>query len=232
MIERKDALIGVGVAVGAAVLVLFLKKPAATSAPSGGSGSQDIMGGFATASTVYVPTSEYNISYDTYKGAVSYATTTNNSVSTTTTTYAPVNSPINSPSGGSTVSASPIVGGIVHTGTPAPSAPVNIVSNSPTPVNPPTSQTNTTPAAPAPQAPAPQPSTPGWFGAMGGGGMHYATPRGGWNPNSVVDNLKSHGYAADYNSRSNLAAAMGITGYTGSAAQNTQMLQLLNANGR
>lgn len=225
-IERKDALIGIGVAVGAAVLVLFLKKPA-SGGTSGGTGSEDIAGGFATAGTVYVPTTEYHVNYDTYKGAVSYSTVTNNSVATTTTTYAPVNSPINSPSasGGSTAT---VTGSPVHLPDPGP-APVTIATNGGV-TNIPTSQTNTAPAAPAPAAPPPPPASPGWFGVMQG--MHYATPRGGWDPNSVVDNLKSHGYAADYNSRSQLAAAMGITGYHGTAAQNTQMLQLLNANGR
>jgi hypothetical protein len=225
-LDRRDALIGVGVAVGAAVLVLFLKKPASGGSASGGSGSMDIAGGFATAGTVYVPTTEYNVSYNKYKGAVSYETTTNNSVATTTTTYGP----INSPTGGSSVVGSP-----VHLPDPGPT-PVTIATNGGV-VNPPTSQTNTTPAAPAPVAPPPPPppppappSDPSWFGAMSG--MHYATPRGGWDPNSVVDNLKSHGYAADYNSRANIASAMGITGYRGTAAQNVQMLQLLNANGR
>lgn len=45
---------------------------------------------------------------------------------------------------------------------------------------------------------------------------------------SIVDYLKSVGQASDYNSRASLAAQKGITGYTGSAAQNTQLLGMLN----
>jgi hypothetical protein len=44
---------------------------------------------------------------------------------------------------------------------------------------------------------------------------------------SVVDYLKSAGQASDYNSRATLAAKYGITGYSGTAAQNTQLLNLL-----
>lgn len=74
------------------------------------------------------------------------------------------------------------------------------------------------PAVPiAPTAPAPvAPSIPVYQGA------------------SIVEYLNSIGQASDYNTRSQLAAELGITGYTGTAAQNTQMLQSLrdlNGNG-
>lgn len=44
---------------------------------------------------------------------------------------------------------------------------------------------------------------------------------------SIVDYLGSVGQANDFGSRSKLAAEKGIQGYTGSAAQNTQLLQML-----
>lgn len=45
---------------------------------------------------------------------------------------------------------------------------------------------------------------------------------------SVVDYLNGQGKASDYTTRAGLAAQNGITNYTGSAAQNTQLLGLLN----
>ncbi len=45
--------------------------------------------------------------------------------------------------------------------------------------------------------------------------------------NSLVDFLKSVGQPPDYASRATLAASKGITGYTGSAQQNTQLLNVL-----
>lgn len=44
---------------------------------------------------------------------------------------------------------------------------------------------------------------------------------------SVVDYLKAQGQASDYTSRSKLASQYGISGYTGTAAQNTQLLSAL-----
>jgi hypothetical protein len=79
-------------------------------------------------------------------------------------------------------------------------------------------------AAPAP-APAPAKVTPTPAGIV------YAVPKGGWNGNSIVDYLKSHGYQNDFNSRAQLAARMGISGYRGTAAQNTDMLRRLKAGG-
>jgi LysM repeat protein len=45
---------------------------------------------------------------------------------------------------------------------------------------------------------------------------------------SIVDYLNSVGQASDYNSRAKLAAKSGISNYTGTAAQNTQLLGMLN----
>ncbi len=45
--------------------------------------------------------------------------------------------------------------------------------------------------------------------------------------NSIVDWLKSQGQKSDYASRATLAASKGITGYSGSAEQNTQLLNIL-----
>jgi len=46
---------------------------------------------------------------------------------------------------------------------------------------------------------------------------------------SIVDYLKSVGQPSDYNSRAKLAAQQGITNYTGTAAQNTQLLNTLRS---
>lgn len=61
---------------------------------------------------------------------------------------------------------------------------------------------------------------------------NYATPRGGWNPNSVVDNLKQAGAAADINARKSYASQAGISNYTGTASQNVQLLNTLKAQGK
>ena len=45
---------------------------------------------------------------------------------------------------------------------------------------------------------------------------------------SIVDYLKSIGQASDYSSRAKLAAQQGISNYTGTAQQNTQLLNALN----
>lgn len=48
-----------------------------------------------------------------------------------------------------------------------------------------------------------------------------------YDPNSIVDTLKSTGQASDFASRAKLAAEKGITGYTGTAEQNTKLLGLI-----
>lgn len=80
----------------------------------------------------------------------------------------------------------------------------------------------TTPVTPTPPA-TPNPLKPE------SAGITYAVPRGGWNPNSVVDYLKSKGYKNTYNDRTKLASQAGITGYRGSAVQNKQLLTKLKA---
>jgi len=49
----------------------------------------------------------------------------------------------------------------------------------------------------------------------------------GYTGNSIVDFLKQAGQATDYNSRAQLAAKYGVSNYTGTAAQNTQLLNTL-----
>lgn len=56
------------------------------------------------------------------------------------------------------------------------------------------------------------------------------TPVTGYQGPSVVDYLSSQGQASDYASRSALAQKQGILGYTGSASQNTMLLQKLKLN--
>ena len=49
----------------------------------------------------------------------------------------------------------------------------------------------------------------------------------GYNGVSIVDGLNSVGYNSSYSSRKELATKLGIANYTGTAEQNTQMLNLL-----
>ena len=53
----------------------------------------------------------------------------------------------------------------------------------------------------------------------------------GYTGSSIVEYLKSTGAATDYASRTKLAAEKGITGYTGTAQQNTQLLNMLRGSG-
>ena len=48
-----------------------------------------------------------------------------------------------------------------------------------------------------------------------------------YDPNSIVDYLKNTGQDSSYSARKELAKSMGITNYSGTAAQNTQMLNAL-----
>lgn len=77
----------------------------------------------------------------------------------------------------------------------------------------------------------PAPSNDGGGGGGGGGGgsnNFSATPYGGV---SIVDGLKAIGEygASSYSERKKIAAANGITNYRGTAAQNTQMLNMLKS---
>lgn len=59
----------------------------------------------------------------------------------------------------------------------------------------------------------------------------YKTPTGGFNQGSVVDYLKSQGQGASMQDRTKLAASNGITGYTGTSAQNQALLAKLQGYG-
>ncbi|MFG6149237.1 alkaline phosphatase [Halobacillus sp. B23F22_1] len=62
----------------------------------------------------------------------------------------------------------------------------------------------------------------------GEGGLNYATPLEGWDKKrSVVDYLKSNGYPSDLNFRGEIAASFEVEDYTGTATQNTTMLDQL-----
>ena len=121
-----------------------------------------------------------------------------------------------------------------YTGTAAQNTQLlNIVSTSkapaPTVPTPTPSQQSSTPTYTAPkvntststpaQAPAPKANTPAPVAQP----AKPAVYQGG----SIVDYLSSTGKAADYNSRAKLAASAGITNYTGTASQNTQLLKNL-----
>jgi hypothetical protein len=54
-------------------------------------------------------------------------------------------------------------------------------------------------------------------------------PQSSYTGPSIVDYLKSVGQASDFSSRTQLAKQHGITNYTGTAAQNTQLLNLLRS---
>lgn len=84
------------------------------------------------------------------------------------------------------------------------------------------------------QAQAPQmvaagtPAAPTTSGTTSAAGTALTTPAAiGYAGPSVVDYLHSVGQASDFGSRSKLAAANGIVNYSGTAAQNTQLLNTL-----
>lgn len=98
---------------------------------------------------------------------------------------------------------------------PNPPAPPAVVA--PPPVN--TGLTYPTPApAPAP-APAPVAQTQN----------QLYSPAASYTGNSIVDFLSKAGQPSDFTSRTKLAQQYGITNYTGTAGQNTQLLGLLKA---
>lgn len=55
----------------------------------------------------------------------------------------------------------------------------------------------------------------------------YATPKKGWDANSVVDTFKKQGLQADFATRKKVATSKGIKNYTGTAAQNIQLNKLM-----
>lgn len=69
-----------------------------------------------------------------------------------------------------------------------------------------------TPAQPAPPTPVPPAPAPG-----------------GYTGNSIIEYLNSRGQDSSYAARARLAAEHGITGYTGTAAQNTALLAALRS---
>lgn len=244
-VNKRDALIGVGVAVGAAALILVVKRNGAsggggTSAATGG--TSDIMGGFTSASTVFVPTSSYDITYNTYKGTVTNQTSNSNGNTSTISTTGG-NSPV--------VGSHPIIGDpgiikppVIPAPAPIPKPPtiVTTVPPKPIPVKPPIVAPKPAPAPvpkPAPKpAPKPVASHPKpvshpvnpIIGAVQHSGA-YATPKGGWNSGSIVDTLKANGDNSSMAARQKLASAAGIKGYTGTASQNTALLKDLNSAG-
>lgn len=57
--------------------------------------------------------------------------------------------------------------------------------------------------------------------------VHYTAYTG--DSSSIVDALRSLGIDPSYQNRERIAAANGIPGYTGTASQNTEMLEKLRA---
>lgn len=99
---------------------------------------------------------------------------------------------------------------------PAPTAPAPTV---PTTTTPPGAVPPVVPPVIPPVIPPTTPTAP-----AGGAPSSYTGP-------SVVDYLNSVGSPSDYASRARLAASMGITGYTGTSSQNTQLLNSLRSAG-
>lgn len=92
-----------------------------------------------------------------------------------------------------------------------------------------TTVTNTV-KSPIPVTPAPAPASSKPTGIqLKSAGIHYATPKGGWNSKSIVDYLKKGGYKSDIASRSAYAKESGISGYHGTASQNTALLNSIKA---
>ncbi len=64
-----------------------------------------------------------------------------------------------------------------------------------------------------------------------GAGVGAVAPTSSYTGTSIVDYLNSVGKASDYASRAQMAQQMGIQNYSGTAAQNTQMLNALRSSG-
>lgn len=205
-LDKKDYLIGGAVVAGFALIVIMRRH----AASSGSSGAGMLSGpNYSTAGTVYVPTTSYDIHYMTNKGSITK--TKNVSNGNTTTTYAPAPS-TNTPAPGPSHSTPPVH----HHPTPPPPKPK------------PKPKPKTKPATKAPS----HPHYDGYALRILHGlkHEHYATPHGGWNPNSLVDNLKSHGLNATWASQQKLAKISGMTHYTGTAKQNEYLNAALTRN--
>lgn len=109
--------------------------------------------------------------------------------------------------------------------TPQPSQPSNTPKPStPAPTPAPSQPTAPKPSTPSTPAPAPKPSTP----APAPAPTPAPAPKPAvYSGASIVDYLNSVGRASDYNTRAGLAKSNGITNYTGTADQNTQLLKKL-----
>lgn len=109
-----------------------------------------------------------------------------------------------------------------YTGTETPATPVPVTQNqAPQPVAPQVSQPTQVPA---------QIQEPGISSASSQATQAAATPQNSYTGTSVVDYLNSIGQASDFSSRSILAAQYGMQEYTGTAAQNTALLNTLRTN--
>lgn len=96
-----------------------------------------------------------------------------------------------------------------------PTTPVTPVTTTPsTPVTPVPTKPPVAPAPPSPAAPAPTPTT-------------TPAPKSTYNGGSIVDYLTTTGKDSSFTSRTNLAKQNGISNYTGTADQNTQLLKTL-----
>lgn len=123
---------------------------------------------------------------------------------------------------------------VSSTGAPTqvPTAPGVIQSPTSTPAAPSTPSTPSTPAAPGLQMPSTSTgSTPTGLSSLPSG-FNLPSTAANYNGDSVVDFLSSAGLPADINSRTTLAGQLGISNYTGTAAQNTQLLGILQAHAK
>lgn len=144
-IDKKDWLIGGAVVVGLALVTLFLKGNSSGSTSAAGTpatASSDVNGSFATAGTIFVPTTSQNYDYSQNYGTISTLTANGQ----TTVTDAPTATTVNATAAAAAATVSPSSG----------SAPI-IVSSAPTSVNLPSAPTPT-PTATAPKTPAPAPA--------------------------------------------------------------------------
>lgn len=90
------------------------------------------------------------------------------------------------------------------------------------------SSSSSSSSTPAPKAPA---TTSNTSSSMGVKATTPSTGNSNYTGTSIVDYLGSTGQASDYNTRAKLAASSGIQGYTGTATQNTQLLNSLRSSG-
>lgn len=184
---------------------------------NGGTGDNKYINEFGTTGTGLVNSAKSALQGLTFQyGGQDYQYTNGGSVKTSTTQNNTTIGP-----GGTTSQTTATPGALAVAANPwsptnpAPNAPVTPPAGA-TPPAATVDQNGNPVAAPAAIAPPGNPAGPG-------------TAQTTYNGPSIVDYLNSTGQPSTFSARSQLAASLGITGYTGTAAQNAQMLGTLRS---